>query len=108
MLNLTLNCEQFDYNANSNQDLVPYACHLQGFEDTNECVECMVMDDFNRPSRTFRPREMANTHQQQIRNPDIICDACGGKGHPASQCWPLAKELLLTNFIIRIVTLFSQ
>eukprot|EP00970_Alexandrium_tamarense_P017425 scaffold9530_cov222-Alexandrium_tamarense.AAC.8 len=62
------------------------------------------MDDFNRPSRTFRPREMANTHQQQIRNPDIICDACGGKGHPASQCWPLAKELLLTNFIIRIVT----
>jgi hypothetical protein len=35
----------------------------------------------------------------EIRNADVICDACGGKGHPASQCWPLAKELQLTNFI---------
>ena len=66
--------EQVDYNANSNQDLVPYACHLQGFEDTNECVECTVMDGFNRPMvyRTFCPWETMDTRRQQICNANVI------------------------------------
>jgi radical SAM protein with 4Fe4S-binding SPASM domain len=88
--------EQVDYNANSNQDLVPYACHLQGFE---ECVECTVME----VCRTFCPWE------RFVMQTSYVTLVVAKVTQPLNVgLLPRSFSSLTSSQTKRIVTLFSQ